>query len=83
MSQSADCSSDDCYFFVLIASDYSVAPLVTPCQFRQAGLTHLYNPDGSTFYGFEFLCEGSVLQVKVTSDHFMANLIERRVETGK
>ena len=62
VSQSADCSSDDCYFFVLIASDYSVAPLVTPCQFRQAGLTHLYNPDGSTFYGFEFLCEGSVLR---------------------
>lgn len=81
--RSADCSLSDCYFFVLIASDHSGAPLVTPCQFRGAGLTHLFNPDGSRFYGFEFFCERSVLQVKVTPNHFMANLIERPVETGK
>jgi hypothetical protein len=29
--QSADCREHDCYFFVLVASDYSDAPLVTPC----------------------------------------------------
>jgi hypothetical protein len=29
--QSGDCIDHDCYFFVLIASDYSDAPLVTPC----------------------------------------------------
>jgi hypothetical protein len=79
----SSCDESDCYLFVLFASDYSGTPLVTPCKFKEAGLTHLFNPDGSRFYGFEFLCEGSVLQVKVTSNHFMANLIERRVETGK
>jgi hypothetical protein len=81
--QSADCSSKPCDFFVLIAADYSVAPLVIPCQFGGAGLAHLFNPDGSRFYGFEFSCEGGLLQVKVTSDHFMTNFIKPRVETGK
>jgi hypothetical protein len=50
--QSADCNERDCYFFVLIASDYSDAPLVTACQFKQAALTHLFTLDGSRFFGF-------------------------------
>jgi len=59
-------------FLCFFASDYSGSPLVTACQFKEAGLTHLFNPDGSRFYGFEFSCPGIVLQVKVTPDHFMA-----------
>jgi hypothetical protein len=54
--RSADCSENDCYYFVLIASDHSDAPLFDPCRFKQAALTHLFNPDRSKFFGFEFSC---------------------------
>jgi hypothetical protein len=72
VGRSRDCSENDCYFFVLVASDHSDAPLVTPCQFKQAALTHLFTPDGSRFFGFEFSCPDTLLQVKVTPTHFMA-----------
>jgi hypothetical protein len=75
--QSADCREHDCDFFVLVASDYSDAPLVTPCQFQRAGLTHLFNPDRSRLFGFEFSCSETLLQVKVTPTHFMAIPVER------
>jgi len=71
VSRTRDCSENDCYFFALVASDHSDAPLLTPCQFKQAALTHLFNPDGSRFFGFEFSCEEALLQVKVTPTHFM------------
>jgi hypothetical protein len=66
------CSENNCDFFVLVAYDHSDAPLVTPCQFKQAALTHLFNPDGSRFLLFEFACPETLLQVKVTPTHFMA-----------
>lgn len=66
------CSENNCYFFVLAAYDHSDAPLVTACQFKQAALTHLFNPDGSRFFLFEFSCPETLLQVKVTPTHFMA-----------
>jgi hypothetical protein len=75
--RSRDCNEEDCYFFVLVASDYSDAPLVTPCQFKQAALTHLFTPDGSRFFGFEFSCPEALLQVKVTPRHFMAIPVEK------
>ena len=76
-SRSRDCNESQCYFFVLVASDYSNAPLVTPCQFKRAALTHLYNPDRSRFFGFEFSCSETLLQVKVTPTHFMAIPVEK------
>ena len=75
--QSLDCSEKDCYFFVLIASDHSAAPLMTPCQFKRAALTHLFTPDGSRFFGFEFSCSKTLLQVKVSPTHFMAIPVEK------
>jgi len=75
--QSADCSEHDCYFFVLVASDHRDAPLVIPCQFKQAALTHLFNPNRSRFFGFEFSCPKTLLQVKVTPTHFMAIPVEK------
>jgi hypothetical protein len=72
MSRSLDCGEKVCYFFILIASDHSDSPLLTPCQFKLAALTHLFNPDGSRFFDFEFSCADTVLQVKVTPTHFMA-----------
>jgi hypothetical protein len=75
--QSAHCSGDDCYFFVLIASDYSGAPLVTPCQFKQAVLTHLFNPDSSRTFLFEFTCADALLQVGVTPTSFMAVPVQK------
>jgi hypothetical protein len=75
--QSRDCNEKDCYFFVLVASDYSNAPLVTPCQFKRVGISHFFNPDRSHFWGFEFSCSETLLQVKVTPSHFMAIPIEK------
>jgi hypothetical protein len=69
--QNADCSEHDCYLFVLVASDHRDAPLVIPCQFKQARLTHLFTPDRSRFFGFEFSCPKAQIQVKVTATHFM------------
>ena len=66
------CSGADCYFFVLVASDHSSAPFLTSCQFTQTVLTHLYNPDRTKFFAFEFSCEDALLEVKVTPSHFMA-----------
>ena len=66
------CSGADCYFFVLVASDHSSAPFLTSCQFTQAVLTHLFNPDDTRFFAFEFSCEDALLEVKVTPSHFMA-----------
>jgi hypothetical protein len=77
VGRSRDCSENDCYFFALVASDHSDAPLLTPCQFKQAALTHLFNPDGSRFFGFEFSCQDTLLQVKVTPSHFMATSIKK------
>jgi hypothetical protein len=75
--QSAHCSGHDCYFFVLIASDYSDAPLVTPCQFKQAVLTHLFNPDSSRTFLFEFTCADALLQAAVTPTSFMAIPVQK------
>jgi hypothetical protein len=71
------CSENDCYFYVLVASDHGDAPLMTPCQFKQAALTHLFNPDGSRFFYFEFSCQDTLLQVKVTPTHLMAISIKK------
>jgi len=76
-SRSRDCNESQCYLFVLVASDYTAAPLVTPCQFKRAALTHLFSPDGSRFFGFEFSCSETLLQVKVTPTHFMATPVEK------
>jgi hypothetical protein len=76
-AQSRDCGGDGCYFFVLVASDHSGTPLVTPCQFKQARLSHLFNPDGSRFFYFEFSCQDTLLQVKVTPTHLMAISIKK------
>ena len=75
--QNADCSEHDCYFFVLVASDHRDAPLVIPCQFKQARLSHLFTPDGSRFFGFEFSCPKAQHQVKVTPTHFMTIPFEK------
>ena len=75
--QSQNCNEKDCYFFVLIASDYSNAPLMTPCQFKRAATAHFFSPDGSRFWGFEFSCSETLLQVKVTPTHFMAIPVEK------
>lgn len=72
-----ECNERDCYFFVLVAFDHSNAPFVTPCQFTQAALSHLFNPDSSRFYGFEFSCQDTLLRVKVTPSHFMAFSIKK------
>jgi hypothetical protein len=77
VGRSRDCRENECYFFVLIASDHRDAPLVTPCQFKQAALSHLFNPDGSRFFGFEFSCAEALLQVKVSPTHFMAIPVEK------
>jgi hypothetical protein len=75
--QSRNCNEKDCYFFVLVASDYSDAPLVTPCQFRRAATALFFNPDGSRLWGFEFSCSEMLLQVTVTPKHFMAIPLEK------
>ena len=75
--QSRNCNEKDCYFFVLVASGYSDAPLVTPCQFRRAATAHLFNPDDSRLWGFEFSCPETLLQVMVTPKHFMATPVEK------
>ncbi len=72
-----DCSEKDCYLFVLVASDYSDAPLVTPCQFKRVGISHFFSPDGSHFWGLEFSCSKTLLEVKVTPTHFMAIPVEK------
>jgi hypothetical protein len=72
-----DCNEDQCYFFILIASDYSNTPLVTLCQFKRADISHFFNPDRSHFWGFEFSCSETLLQVKVTPTHFMAMSVEK------
>jgi hypothetical protein len=77
VSRSRDCSENDCCFFALFAYDHSGAPLLTPCQFTQAALSHLFNPDSSRFFGFEFSCEDALLRVKVTPTHFMAVPIKK------
>jgi hypothetical protein len=76
-ARSRDCGGNDCYFFVLVASDHSGTPLMTPCQFKQAALSHLFNPDGSSFFYFEFSCQDTLLQVKVTPTHLMAISIKK------
>ncbi len=71
ISRVQDCREDDCYF-VLFSSALPNAPLITACQFKQGGYAHLFNPDGSNFWGFEFACKETLLQVKVTPTHFFA-----------
>ena len=83
VARTQDCSEKDCYFFVLVAFDHRDAPLMTPCQFKQAALSHLFNPDRSRFFGFEFSCEDALLQVKVTPTHFMAIPVKKTLENGK
>jgi len=61
---------------VLLAADLT-EPLLTPCQFTRAELSHLFNPDRSRFFGFEFACADAVLRVKVTPTHFMAIPIQK------
>jgi hypothetical protein len=68
----SSCTESNCYFFVLFASDLGDAPLTTFCQFKRAGLAHLFSPDGTKFWGFDFSCQDTLLQVKVTPTHFMA-----------
>lgn len=68
--QNADCSD-------LFASDYDDAPLVTPCQFKQAVLTHLFKPDRSRMFLFEFSCADALLQVAVTPTNFMAIPVQK------
>jgi hypothetical protein len=75
ISLAPDCSEGNCYF-VLFASDLET-PLVTPCIFWRAKLVHLFSPDGSRFFGFEFSCSDAVLQVKVTPTHLMAIPVPR------
>lgn len=69
ISRVQSCSEADCYF-VLFSSAMPNAPFVTACQFKQGGYVHLFNPDGSNFWGFEFACKETLLQVKVTPTHF-------------
>jgi hypothetical protein len=77
VARSRDCSDNDCYFFVLLAHDHRDAPLLTPCQLTQAVLSHLFNPDGSRYFGFEFSCEDTLLRVKVTSTHLMTVSVKK------
>src|ERR1700730_2393267 len=60
----SSCTESNCYFFVLFASDLGDAPLTTFCQFKRAGLAHLFSPDGTKFWGFDFSCQDTLLQVK-------------------
>jgi hypothetical protein len=68
-ARSRDCGGNGCHFFVLVASDHSG--------------THLFNPDRSRFFGFEFSCPATLLQVKVTPTHLMAITAEKMPENGK
>jgi hypothetical protein len=70
ISRSPQCAGkDDCYF-VLFSSERREAPLITACQFKWGQTAHFFNPDGSNFWGFEFECKDTLLQVKVTPTHF-------------
>jgi hypothetical protein len=78
LSLGPECNEENC-LFLLFASDLGDIPLITPCQFKRAGLAHLFNPDGTKFWGFEFSCgDDGVLQVKVTPTHFMARPIAKK-----
>lgn len=69
ISEGQGCREGSCYF-VLFSSEMPNAPLITECQFKSGGYAHFFNPDGSNFWGFEFSCKETLLQVKVTSTHF-------------
>lgn len=69
ISTAEECSERTCYF-VIFAADFPKIPLMTECQFLQAGLAHLFNPDGSKFFGFEFSCKESLLHVQVSKTQF-------------
>ncbi len=70
ISRGGECgNNDDCYF-VLFSSEMPDAPLVTECQFMWGQTAHFYNPDRSNFWGFQFECKDTFLQVKVTPTHF-------------
>jgi hypothetical protein len=74
ISSGLECNESNCYF-VLFASDVGDAPLITECQFKQAGITHFFNPDRSHFWGFEFSCKDTLLHVQVTKAQFWATSI--------
>ncbi len=68
-SRGPECSgNDDCYF--VLFSSKMPEPLITACQYRWGQTAHFYNPDRSHFWGFEFECKETLLQVKVTPTHF-------------
>jgi hypothetical protein len=71
MARNEDCHESDCFLFSLVAFDHDETPLVTTCQFKRARLVDLYTPDDLDFFGFEFSCLDTVLQVHVTPTHFM------------
>jgi hypothetical protein len=73
----SDCTENNCYFFVLFASNLGDAPLTAFCQFKRAALAHFFSPDGTKFWGFEFECQDTLLQVKVTPTHFMAISVKK------
>jgi hypothetical protein len=70
LSLGSDCSKDFCYF-ALISSNFPNAPLTTICQFAFGALSHMFRPDGSTIFAFEFACpDGLTLQVALSQTHF-------------
>jgi hypothetical protein len=69
VSKGQECSENTCYF-VIVAEDFPKTPLMTECRFIRAGLAHLFNPDGSKFFGFEFSCKESLLHVQVSRTQF-------------
>ena len=54
LSVGSRCNEENC-LFVLFASDRGDVQLTTPCQFKRAGLAHLFNPDGTKFWGLNSL----------------------------
>ncbi len=72
-----ECSESTCYF-VLFSSDLGDVPLITQCQFQRMGLAHLFNPDGSNFFGFEFSCQDMLLHVQVTKTQFWVSSVRRK-----
>jgi hypothetical protein len=70
ISRGPECGgNDDCYF-VLFSSEMPNAPFITACRFGWGQTDHFYNPDRSHFWGFQFECKDTLLQVKVTPTHF-------------
>ena len=77
LSRGSECGEGNC-FFVLFATNLGDTPLVTPCQFKDAGIAHFFNPDRTHFWGFEFSCGDLLQQVKVSTDDFMVMTVHNK-----